>query len=185
MQKKKTDDLENYVSKAVTAIDYYLNLRLGLYERTIPFNTPADAHSYILHQGQTSSEQTELEELGVSFRSNEWLHIGIICQEQKICVALNNKKVCFDRYALSAEALDVILNQGRNSFILDELLIDTTVSEDIDMFYEHTVNRIPWAALDKSEDYFILSAANKTNFKTNIFDTDIFKAKVLEIINEQ
>ena len=53
------------------------------------------------------------------------------------------------------------------------------------MFYEHTVNRIPWAALDKSEDYFILSAANKTNFKTNIFDTDIFKAKVLEIVNEQ
>lgn len=183
--KETTDDFENYVSKAVTAIDYYLNIRVGLYERTIPFNTPADAHSYILHQGQTSSEQTELEELGVSFRSNEWLHIGIICQEQKICVALNNKKVCFDRYALSAEALDVILNQGRNSFILDELLIDTTVSEDIDMFYEHTVNRIPWAALDKSENYFILSAANKTNFKTNIFDTDIFKAKVLEIVNEQ
>ena len=59
------------------------------------------------------------------------------------------------------------------------------LSEDIDMFYEHTINRIPWAALDKSEDYFILSAANKTNFKTNIFDTDIFKAKVLEIVNEQ
>lgn len=184
-EKETFEYFENYVLKSVTAIDYYLNIRVGLYERTIPFNTPADAHAYILHQGQTSSEQIELEDLGVSFRSNEWLHIGIICQEQKICVALNNKKVCFDRYALSAEALDVTLNNGRNSFILDELLIDTTVAEDIDMFYEHTVNRIPWAALDKSEDYFILSAANKTNFKTNIFDTDIFKAKVLEIINEQ
>lgn len=97
---------------------------------------------------------------------------------------MNDKAQEFNRYETASAALSVVLNSGKNSFLLDELMIDNTTAETLATFYEHTTNRVPWANLSKSNDYFILTVADLENFKTNIFDTDIFKAKVLEIINE-
>jgi hypothetical protein len=159
-------------------------LAAGLYEKTLPFNSPKEAHSYIQHDGQTESEQKELADIGVTFTPNNWLHIGIIANNTKIIVALNDKAQEFNRYETASAVLSVVLNSGKNSFLLDELMIDNTTAETLATFYEHTTNRVPWANLSKSNDYFILTVADLENFKTNIFDTDIFKAKVLEIINE-
>ena len=168
----------------VTAANYYSYLLAGLYEKTLPFNSPAAAHSYLQHDGQTQSEQRELSEIGVSFTPNEWLHIGIIASPTKIIVALNDRAVGFTRYETAAAALSVVLNGSKNSFMLDELLVDITEAEAVDTFYEHTINRVPWAKLTKSNDYFILTVKDLENFKTNIFDTQIFKDKVAEVIQD-
>lgn len=168
----------------VTAANYYSYLLAGLYEKTLPFNSPAAAHSYLQHDGQTQSEQRELSEIGVSFTPNEWLHIGIIASPTKIIVALNDRAVEFTRYETAAAALSVVLNGSKNSFMLDELLVDITEAEAVDTFYEHTINRVPWAKLTKSNDYFILTVKDLENFKTNIFDTQIFKDKVAEVIQD-
>ena len=68
--------------------------------------------------------------------------------------------------------------------MLDELLVDITEAEAVDTFYEHTTNRVPWANLSKSNDYFILTVKDLQNFKTNIFDTQLFKDKVAEVIQD-
>lgn len=183
-QKTTEAGVEVWTVATVTAATYYALLSAGLYEKTLPFNSPKEAHSYIEHGGQTESEQRELSDIGVSFTPNSWLHIGIIASTNKITVALNDRAVEFIRYESAAAALSVVLNSSRNSFMLDELLVDITEAEAVDTFYEHTTNCVPWANLSKSNDYFILTVKDLQNFKTNIFDTDIFKAKVLEIINE-
>jgi hypothetical protein len=168
----------------VTAATYYDFLKAGLYEKTLPFNSPAAAHSYIQHDGQTQSKQRELSDIGVSFPANSWLHIGIIANSSKIIVALNDRSTEFNRYETAAAALSVVLNSSRNSFMLDELLIDTTTAESVQTFCEHTINRVPWANLSKSNDYFILTVKDLQNFKTNIFDTQLFKDKVLEVMQD-
>ena len=155
-----------------------------MYEKTLPFNSPKEAHGYIKHDGQTKSEQRELSDIGVSFTPNSWLHIGIIASANKITVALNDRSAEFNRYETASAALSVVLNSGKNSFLLDELMIDNTTAETLATFYEHTTNRVPWANLSKSNDYFILTVKDLQNFKTNIFDTQLFKDKVAEVIQD-
>lgn len=176
--------VETWSVAEVTAANYYSYLLAGLYEKTLPFNSPAAAHSYLQHDGQTQSEQRELSDIGVSFTPNDWLHIGIIASPTKIIVAMNDRAVEFTRYETAAAALSVVLNGSKNSFMLDELLVDTTEAETVQTFCEHTINRVPWAKLTKSNDYFILTVKDLENFKTNIFDTQIFKDKVAEVIQD-
>lgn len=176
--------VEVYNVATVTAANYYSYLLAGLYEKTLPFNSPAAAHSYLQHDGQTQSEQLELSDIGVQFTPNSWLHIGIIASAGKIIVALNDRAAEFDRYETAAAALSLVLNSSRNSFMLDELLVDITAAETVETFYEHTTNRVPWANLSKSNDYFILTVKDLENFKTNIFDTQLFKDKVTEVLQD-
>lgn len=175
---------ETYILAPVTAQNYYEYLKHGLYEKTLPFNTPAAAHSFLEHKGLTESETVELSEMGVKFRPNDWLHIGVIADENKITVAMDYKDCVFNKYGNIPEAVSLILNKDSNSFLLDELLIDTTTAEPLPMFHEHTTNRIPWANLTSTDDYFIMTVEDLKNFKTNIFDSQIFKDKVTAIVQE-
>lgn len=181
-EKAVTRGFETWTVAEVSKDNYYNYLKSGLYEKTIPFNSPASAHSYLEHAGQTVSEQRELSDLGVEFNPNSWLHIGIIASENKMIVALNDRATEFNRYATSASTLTLVLNSSRNSFMLDELLVDVSTAETLETFYEHTINRVPWANLPKNNDYFIFTVKDLDNFKTNIFDTQIFKDKVMEVI---
>lgn len=183
-EKKTESGVESWNVALVTAANYYTMLKAGLYEKTLPFNSPAAAHSYLQHDGQTESEQKELSDIGVSFTPNSWLHIGIIADENYLTVALNDKAQKFARYESAAADLQIILNSEKNSFMLDELMIDNTTAEALSTFYEHTTNRIPWANLSRSNDYFILTVKDLESFKTNLFDTPIFKDKVLGVIQD-
>lgn len=180
--KTEVGGTDTWNTAEVTAATYYEMLKAGLYEKTLPFNSPAQSHAYLRHSGQTGSEDRELADIGVSFMPNSWLHIGIIFDSSKITVALNDKAQQFTRYESASTPLVVSLNSKKNSFMLDELLIDTAVAETLETFYEHTENRIPWANLAKSNEYFILTVKDLQTFKTNIFDSQIFRDKVLEVL---
>ena len=178
------EGVETYERANVTASNYYEKLITGLYEKTVAFNSPMGARSYLQHFGSTQSSIVELSDIGITFESNSWLHIGFCLDSDSITILLNDKKQIFERYTSSAFEVTVSLNPSQNTFLLDELMMDSTVKESAATFYEHTINRVPWANLSMSEDYFILTAKDLQNFKTNIFDSAIFKQKVLEIINE-
>lgn len=183
-EKRIEEGVERYERALVTASNYYAKLETGLYEKTVAFNSPMGARSYLRHYGISQSSIVELSEIGIVFESNSWLHIGFCMDSNSITIFLNDKKQVFERYTSSAFEVNVSLNPSQNTFLLDELMLDSTVKETASTFYEHTINRVPWANLSMSQDYFILTAKDLQNFKTNIFDTDIFKQKVLEIINE-
>ena len=78
---------------------------MAVYEKTLPFNEPAAAHSYLEHAGQTQSEQCELSDFGVTFKPNSWLHIGIIANASKIIVAVNDVAIECTRYETATAIL--------------------------------------------------------------------------------
>lgn len=179
------EGVEQFELANVTAQDYYDYVLTGLYEKTLTINEPLGEHAYIEHVGQTQSEKVELADLGVVFSDNEWLHIGVIANANKIILCLNHTSTQFNRYASASDTLTISMNPQENSFLLDELFVDTTVAESAAIFAEHTTNRVPWAALAKDEDYLTLFAKDPNNFKTNIFESAVFKSAVEAIIDER
>lgn len=173
----------SYETVDVTAETYHGLLESGLYELSVPFNSPDEARSYLRHGDDPI---VELVSRDVNFKPNSWLHIAIAADSEKMCVYLNDKTepVCFVRSASASLPLYVKLNEGKNSFCLDELMVDNTVKEPLATFLENTAKRKPWAKLTDEDDYFVLTAKDPDKVKTNLFDSDLFKAKVLEIIQE-
>ena len=186
-QRSLQNGVEEFNVVEVTAIDYISMIENGLYEKTIAFNEPKGAHSYIRHEGLNYYEDVELADYNVSFEPNQWLHIGIVADSEKIAVFLNENTHCpvFNRYGMTALSLQVNLNTSKDSFLLDELMVDTTTTESNADFILHTHERKPWAKLPDNEDYFILTAKDIQKFETNIFDTQLFKDKVNAIIDER
>lgn len=163
-----------------------LNAEMLMPGDVVVLNEPAHASSTIQHYGNTvpvpdPSHVRTFDELGIAFTRNTWLHVGIVLSPDTIGCYLNKTQVTFDRYASAASPVRVMLNELQNTFILDELYIDTEVTESFTDFAANTDARIPWGALDKDKKYFILEAEN---LLTNIFDTDEFKAKVNALIQE-
>ena len=163
-----------------------LNAEMLMPGDVIVLNEPAHASSTIQHYGNTVpvpdlSHVRTFDELGIAFERNTWLHVGIVLSPDAIGCYLNRTQVTFERYASAAAPVRVMLNELRNTFILDELYIDTEVTEAFADFAANTDARIPWGALDKDGKYFILEV---DNLLTNIFDTDEFKTKVKALIQE-
>lgn len=151
------------------------------------FNEPAAASSTIQHYGQgvntpPAGHVFTLDGLGIKFEKNTWLHIGIVLTADNMDVYLDTQKVEFPRYSKGASDTEVILNRTQNTFVLDELMIDTTTAELFEDFAENTVKRIPWAALDRKNKQFVLEV---DNLITNIFDSGSpFESRVKEIISQ-
>ena len=151
------------------------------------FNEPAAASSTIQHYGQgvtnpPAGHVFTLDGLGIKFEKNTWLHIGIILTADNMDVYLDTKKVEFPRYSKGVSDTEVILNGTQNTFVLDELMIDTTTAELFEDFADNTIKRIPWAALDRQNKQLILEA---DNFITNIFDPGSpFESRVKQIITQ-
>lgn len=178
--KSTADGTDSYILADVTRENYDSMVDAGLYERTIPYNEPDGAKIRLVHTGATSSETQEVE----PFESNTWEHIGVVCEGDTIRVHLGSGSYTFTRYAEGEIALEVTLNKEGNSFMLDELMADTATAESAADFAAHTADRIPWGALDKDKSHFIITAADAPSVRTNLFDSDIFREKVLGIIKE-
>lgn len=151
------------------------------------FNEPAAASSTIQHYGQgvnnpPAGHVFTLDGLGIKFEKNTWLHIGVVLADENMDVYFDTQKVEFPRYSQGVSDTEVILNGTQNTFVLDELMIDTTTAENFLDFAENTIKRIPWAALDRQNKQLILEA---DNFITNIFDPGSpFESRVKQIIRQ-
>ena len=149
------------------------------------FNEPAAASSFIQHYGANLSPDANntrtFTELGLDFEKNKWLHVGIVLSSQTINVFLDTIKVSFSRYSQGIGNCDLFLNNLQNTFLLDELFVDTQVAEEFEDFISNTKARIPWGGLDSKQKFFVLEA---DNLITNIFDSDLFKEKVSLLFQE-
>lgn len=141
----------------------------------VVYNEPKEASSVISHYGRSHvvpdlDNAKTFDQLGIDFKANSWLHVGIVLSEDKILCYLNKIKVEFPRYEKASDKITITLNQDgadlKNTFILDELFIDDSIAEAFEDFAKNTDARIAWAALSKDEKHFILDA---DGFETNIF----------------
>lgn len=174
------DGTEEFSWTNVTQSSWEEMVAAGLWERTIPYNSPAPSRAFVEHKGQTASERRELGK----YEPNSWLHIGLLCDGATLTLITGIGTKKFARYATHDIGLSISLNKGAQSFLLDELMVDTTTCESEEDFAAHTADRIPWGALDSAKNYFVLTASEPEDIKTNLFDSSAFKTKVLEIIKE-
>lgn len=152
----------------------------------VVWNVPAPASTTIRHYGKNTlsldaDNVRTLSQLGIKFEPNSWLHIGIVLSDSKLTVLVNRTAVDFARYEKSLSDADIILNKDgdtlKNTFVLDELLIDESACEERESFFENTDARIPWGMLDYKEKHFIVDG---DNIKTNLLDGIEARLKALE-----
>lgn len=152
---------------------------------SLPYNVALGADNFLQHAGIAQTETLSLSEMGITFESNTWLHFAVVMTPEKITAYLNDKEVPFSRFALATEIATIKLNEKKNSFVLDELLVDPVTAETFDDFVETTKNKVPFGSLDWRQQWFILDAKNTQNLKTNIFDSEVFRSAVKKIIQEE
>lgn len=148
----------------------------------VVWNEPGDASTAVSHYGKSNPSPDAdnvrtFSQLGISFEPNTWMHIGIVLTADKISVFINKTEVSFVRYEKAEADIDLTLNVDgdtlKNTFVLDELMIDTKTAESLADFARNTDARIPWGALSSSEKHFILDAEG---LETNIFESEKIKA---------
>jgi len=173
---------EIYTLIALTEAEYYEQLVLGLYVKTCEMNTPRGAYRELQHiVSGVVDEAITFEELGLSFEPNTWVHFGIFADSSKVRLCINSIYHDFDR-AEAAGTLTINMNQNKTSVIIDELLIDPTTAASYTDFVERTQKRIPFGTLAESENWFILTAANPSKIKTNLFDAPQFVEAVEAVL---
>lgn len=150
-----------------------------------PYNVALGADNFLQHAGIAQTETLSLSEMGITFESNSWLHFAVVMTPEKITAYLNDKEVPFSRFALATEIATINLNETKNSFILDEFLVDPVTAETFDDFVETTKNKVPFGSLDWRQQWFIIDAKNTANIKTNIFESEVFRSAVKKIIQEE
>ena len=154
----------------------------NIWIRTCEYNEPRGSYEEIQHVlNGTVRDVVSFEEAGIDFIPNTWLHVGIIADSEKVCVCLNNQSFCFNRAEFTGQ-LTVTLNESKNSYMLDELLVDTTAAEDKAVFFDNTTKRIPFGSLDYSQNWFVLTAKDPEKLKTNIFDSSVFTDAVDSVL---
>lgn len=182
-KKEDTEEGEVFELLEIAEGGYFANLD-NIWVKTCEFNEPRGAYEEIQHLiNGVIADSITLEEAGVEMLPNTWMHFGIIADDEKICVCIDNTSTCFNRAEFSG-ALSVSLSENKNSFMLDELLIDTTAALTKEEFFSNTTKRIPFGTLDETQNWFILSAHDINKVKTNLFDTPNFKEAVEAILAE-
>lgn len=149
------------------------------------YNIALGAGTRIIHQGSSKSESINLEDepFNMFFAPNSWLHFAIVLDENNISLWINDKKKDFERYEKASHASKAIFNESLNSFILDELAIDIKHKENFSDFVATSENKIPFGALDWKEKHMVLDYSG--DLRTNLFDSELFKAAVLKVIEEK
>jgi hypothetical protein len=128
------------------------------------------------------SVATEYEAI-VDIDENKWIHFAVVNTKQKLSVYINDKRFDFQKFSYDDMPVSAIFNENLGIFNIDELFIDSTIALGFPAFAENTIARLPYAALDHQEKWFILEAEDINKVKTNLFETDAFRAAVEAVIN--
>ncbi|MBP5359380.1 MAG: tail fiber protein [Treponema sp.] len=153
-----------------------------------PYNVAASSGCVLVYN---NTHKIQLKDIGLLMETDNWYHIAVVLNNGTLTfmgssdatLATLNPVVKVD-LATQGSGGTVIFNSSKESFLCDELFIDTTVSETDVKFLEGSSTKIPWAANSYDADYFILNKSNNSRLITNLFDDDLFKQKVQALFNE-
>lgn len=152
-------------------------------ESSVVYNRAAPGDVVLSHIGQSKRTDVPLKELNKSFESYKWQHIGVVFTNNDIIFLFDDIQRVFPRNAVAESDVKVSLNSNKTKIIIDELYIDTAV-EDVVNSFNNTLEKLPWGALSRSEDWFIFDAKDLTKVKSNILDK--VKADVkAELLNSE
>jgi hypothetical protein len=151
----------------------------------IPYSIAESSKNLLTHSWNNGYESVDLSGMGIEIADNIWEHFAIILTSSRICLLIKNTLVDFNRRNTAANDFSFEINHDKNRINLDELLIDGTTAITQEQFVKNTQLKLPWAKLPYDEDWLILEASRIDKVKTNLFETEVFKQAVLDIINNQ
>ncbi|GMO51984.1 MAG: hypothetical protein Pg6C_17150 [Treponemataceae bacterium] len=150
----------------------------------IPYSAPdAGLWNGITHTWQGGSERVSLDGAGCAVAPNTWIHAAAVLSADTISLYIGGHRFDFSRQNSAPEQISLELNPTRNEFNIDELLLDETRALGFAPFAANTGGRVPYAALDYREKWFVLEAQDVEKVKTNLFETDGFRAAVESVVN--
>jgi hypothetical protein len=137
----------------------------------------------VVHEWLDGIETAGLDDEADSVPKKTWLHVAAVSKPGKIAFYIGKKKIEFEKKSESAQPFSLTLNPAKGEFNVDELLLDETAAVQFEAFRENTENRVPYAALDHREKWLVLEAQDPEKVKTNLFETEQFRAAVRAVID--
>ena len=177
----QAEDYEQYYPEDAQDFEDMVSQGL-LYERTCEMYSPLGARKELVHSVGEEEDAVSLSTLGIDFEENTWLHVAVVGSEGSLKVLLNDVEVPFAS-SWNAGTVTLTFNRNKNSFMLDELLIDPATAELTSAFIQNTANRIPFGTISDTDDWFILMAKDITKVKTNIFESSTFTQAMQPLVN--
>ena len=186
-----------YTKVVPTTLTYDSFAEGGLYVETCNYNTPDGECTTLEYEGSSferrviswSDEDKDEGLLPHKFNSGDWIHCAVVFSEGRVKVFLGVTdgtvaSVSFIRNSETALLTSLVLNSQKKSMLFDELLVDTTTAESLEVFTCNTVQRRPWGALPYSDErnYFILEAENTDLIKTNIGKSSELRADLSDFM---
>jgi hypothetical protein len=149
----------------------------------IPYSASTTTGNVLYHDWGEGNEYVDLDAEGIVLPQRSWIHFAFIPTPTDLIINIGNKQLSFTRYRPIAGPLPFVLNEELNTFNIDELSIINSAMVDHDAFLENGEKRIPYAALDYQKKYAVLMVDDPGLFRTNIFESDQFKAAVQAVID--
>jgi len=132
---------------------------------------------------QITNGGTNIVPLNMDVSMEKWFHIAVVNTKTLFSVYINDTRFDFTKSSTANQQVTAVFNESYDVFNIDELYIDGSSSLDFSAFTANTLNKIPYAALNYHEKWFVLEAEDFTKVKTNLFETQAFKTAVQAVIN--
>ena len=150
----------------------------------ITYSVPGTNGNTLYHFWQGGSESVNLEDEDIEILEDAWFHIGAVATLETISLFIGSAKIDFERHSHTAEMFDFEINEEEDEINIDELSLVSGGAITFESFTENSEERVPYAALDYREKWFVLEAQDVAKVKTNIFDTELFKDAVRAVLAE-
>lgn len=120
---------------------------------------------------------------GYPLVEDSWAHLCIKVNFDSITIFFRGQQVTIPRQTDGFGSVEYLINRSHHAFSIDELIWDTTAALPFSRYNELSTESLPWAEHEKNDSWFVLHAQDTDKVDTNLFDTDLFKQKVREVVS--
>lgn len=120
---------------------------------------------------------------GYPLVEDSWAHLCVKVNFDSITIFFRGQQVTIPRQTDGFGSVEYLINRSHHAFSIDELIWDTTAALPFSRYVELSSESLPWAEHEKNDNWFVLHAQDTGKVDTNLFDTDLFKQKVREVVS--
>lgn len=120
---------------------------------------------------------------GYPLVEDSWAHLCVKVNFDSITIFFRGQQVTIPRQTDGFGSVEYLINRSHHAFSIDELIWDTTAALPFSRYIELSTESLPWAEHEKNDNWFVLHAQDTDKVDTNLFDSDLFKQKVREVVS--
>lgn len=120
---------------------------------------------------------------GYPLVEDSWAHLCVKVNFDSITIFFRGQQVTIPRQTDGFGSVEYLINRSHHAFSIDELIWDTTAALPFTRYVELSSESLPWAEHEKNDNWFVLHAQDTNKVDTNLFDSDLFKQKVREVVS--